>query len=358
MKSKKWIMFILLAVVMVGGCRKGRETKDQQIQTAGMTQTGGEESEAPGDDTAQYVDTPERTEALSSETTSKENSAANAVKSSSSKKEDEKDETAADGSSTKKDTETDARNSGKNKSGTTADSNTKTNGSANADSSDKGSNSSGQAAADGKNVQTGKEDPSSAHTSCAWDSGKVTKEPACNAQGQKVYTCTVCGAAKTENIPYSSHHVVTETTEPTCTEAGKSRTYCSDCGSIQAETAGAAATGHSMTTQWFGEPPTCTRGGYQSVVCSRCGWVDADACGDVPPLGHDTVGREIQHGNCRDYTVIEYTCSRCGELVSIDRHNEPDEHEWVWKEDSVWDDETFGFVTIRVECCERCNARP
>ena len=200
--------------------------------------------------------------------------------------------------------------------------------------------------------------PSDAHISCVWDNGKITREASCSAEGQKVFTCTVCGAEKTESISMSGHRYITETMEPTCTEAGRVKSYCQDCGKVQSETQGGAATGHSMTTQWFGEPPTCTRGGHQTVLCSKCGWVDADACGTVPPLEHENVGTELQHGNCMDYTVIEYTCSRCGEQTGFDRHNEPDEHQWVWKEDSIWDDAAGGFVTIRVECCERCNARP
>ena len=34
-----------------------------------------------------------------------------------------------------------------------------------------------------------------------WDAGKVTKQPTSSAEGVKIYTCTVCGAAKTEAIP-------------------------------------------------------------------------------------------------------------------------------------------------------------
>lgn len=34
-----------------------------------------------------------------------------------------------------------------------------------------------------------------------WDSGKVTKKATTTEKGEKIYTCTVCGAAKTESIP-------------------------------------------------------------------------------------------------------------------------------------------------------------
>ena len=41
----------------------------------------------------------------------------------------------------------------------------------------------------------------SEHKTHTWDAGKVTKEPTETAEGVKTYTCTVCGATKTEAIP-------------------------------------------------------------------------------------------------------------------------------------------------------------
>ena len=39
------------------------------------------------------------------------------------------------------------------------------------------------------------------HKTHTWDAGKVTQEPTETAEGVKTYTCTVCGATKTEVIP-------------------------------------------------------------------------------------------------------------------------------------------------------------
>ena len=41
----------------------------------------------------------------------------------------------------------------------------------------------------------------SGHATHTWDAGKVTTEPTETAEGVKTYTCTVCGATKTEAIP-------------------------------------------------------------------------------------------------------------------------------------------------------------
>lgn len=115
---------------------------------------------------------------------------------------------------------------------------------------------------------------------------------------------------------------------------------------------------HDLITQWYGAPPDCSQGGYQMVWCSRCGWVDEEACKSVPPLEHTPIGEEIQHGNCKEDTIVVYTCSQCGEQTGFERHTEPDEHNWVTKEMEVWDEENLTFRIQAFECCEWCNARP
>lgn len=115
---------------------------------------------------------------------------------------------------------------------------------------------------------------------------------------------------------------------------------------------------HQLITQWYGAPPDCSHGGYQMVWCSQCGWVDEEACKSVPPLEHTPVGEEIHHGNCKEDTIVVYTCSQCGEQTGFERHTEPNEHNWVIKKMEIWDEETFTFKVEEVECCEWCNARP
>ncbi|MBQ8232541.1 MAG: hypothetical protein IJZ34_11530 [Lachnospiraceae bacterium] len=115
---------------------------------------------------------------------------------------------------------------------------------------------------------------------------------------------------------------------------------------------------HDLITQWYGAPPDCSHGGYQMVWCSQCGWVDEAACKSVPPLEHTPIGEEIQHGNCKEDTIVVYTCSQCGEQTGFERYTEPDEHNWVTKEMEVWDEENLAFIIQPFECCEWCNARP
>ena len=67
-----------------------------------------------------------------------------------------------------------------------------------------------------------------------WDSGKVTKQATCVAQGVKTYTCTVCGATKTETLPITEHSWDggKTTIQPTITEKGESTFKCIVCGKV------------------------------------------------------------------------------------------------------------------------------
>lgn len=116
--------------------------------------------------------------------------------------------------------------------------------------------------------------------------------------------------------------------------------------------------GHDMEIRWYGEPPDCVNGGYRALICKRCGWVDEKAGESTPPLGHTPVEKELYHGNCREDTVIVYICSVCGEKTGYDRHPEEEEHEWIRKETTVWDEETMSFQKKEIQCCKRCNIRP
>lgn len=66
MKNRKWIVSILLAVVMIGGCGKDQGTEEQQIQAAEMTQTGIGEPEASEAGSALSADTADVSGSLSS----------------------------------------------------------------------------------------------------------------------------------------------------------------------------------------------------------------------------------------------------------------------------------------------------
>ncbi len=79
-----------------------------------------------------------------------------------------------------------------------------------------------------------------AHTTHTWDGGKVTKPATETSTGIKTYTCTVCGATKTETIAKLSHTTHKwdngkVTKEATLTETGVKTYTCTVCGTTKTE---------------------------------------------------------------------------------------------------------------------------
>ncbi len=99
-------------------------------------------------------------------------------------------------------------------------------------------------------------------TACehTWDAGKVTTEPTCAAEGVKTFTCTVCGATKTEAVAPTGEHTYDEgvvTVEPTCATEGVKTFTCTVCGATKTEAV--PATGEHT---------------YENGTCTDCGEKD------------------------------------------------------------------------------------
>ena len=71
-----------------------------------------------------------------------------------------------------------------------------------------------------------------------WDQGKITKQPTNKHEGEKTFTCSVCGKTKTRSIKAAGHsygeYVVVK--EPTSTEKGLKSKTCSVCGKVYSVT--------------------------------------------------------------------------------------------------------------------------
>ena len=99
-----------------------------------------------------------------------------------------------------------------------------------------------------------------------WDAGTIQKEATCTEPGSVLYTCTVCGATKSESV--SAEHTPSEwtvVTEASCTETGKQEQRCTVCGTVLKEMT-IAATGHTAGA-WEEED------GERVRKCTVCGEV-------------------------------------------------------------------------------------
>ena len=123
-----------------------------------------------------------------------------------------------------------------------------------------------------------------AHT---WNSGEVTKTANCKEKGVKTYTCTVCGATKTEDIPKTTEHswdsgVVT--TEPKCEEKGVKTYTCTVCQETKTEDINPL--GHDFATYVSNNDATCESDGTETAKCTRCTKTDTRVVSGSA-LGHN-----------------------------------------------------------------------
>ena len=135
-----------------------------------------------------------------------------------------------------------------------------------------------------------------------WDSGTVTTEPTETDPGTMTYTCTVCGATKTEVIPATGPHTHvwdegTVTVAPTETTPGV-RTYtCTVCGQTRTEiipaTGSAVCPGGAACPSFrFRDVPAPSNWAHEGIdYCVRHGLMSGF---DATTFSPDTVSTRAQ----------------------------------------------------------------
>ena len=103
-----------------------------------------------------------------------------------------------------------------------------------------------------------------------WNEGTVTTAPACEDPGVKTFTCTVCGAIRTESVPALGHDWHVQNIGPTCIQAGYTLEACWRCG-LEIETPGDPALGHDWDSGVVTRPATQSQPGERTYRCTRCG---------------------------------------------------------------------------------------
>lgn len=141
---------------------------------------------------------------------------------------------------------------------------------------------------------------------------ETTKEASCTGTGERVYTCSVCGDQRVEEIPMLEHSSTYSVfKEATCTDSGVALYTCSTCGTQYTETI--EALGHDWlstdgvdTTYALPEGTSCPACDSTDFACvldeaSSTYSCTCNSCGTAW-----TVSAEVTAG------YINYTCSRCG----------------------------------------------
>lgn len=131
----------------------------------------------------------------------------------------------------------------------------------------------------------------SAHS---YNSGVVTKKATCKETGVMTYTCTVCGAPKTETIAKSTTHTYSNAT---CTKAKT----CKVCGLTNGN-----ALGHAYNLGEVTEKATCKATGTKTYTCLVCAVTKTE-----------TISKSNTHTYSND---CDKACNVCGVTRTVPAH--------------------------------------
>lgn len=178
---------------------------------------------------------------------------------------------------------------------------------------------------------------------------QITKQVACETDGEKTFTCTRCGDTYTEAIPATGHNDIVTVVEPTCTADGYTEHKCKDCGRVvrsdvtkalghdydskittkasctedgvitytctkcnESYTEKIPATGHKYND--VVTEASCDKGGYTLHTCANCG--DSYKDNFIAPTGHKYKKTTVKQASCETDGVSVYTCDTCGDSYS------------------------------------------
>lgn len=143
-------------------------------------------------------------------------------------------------------------------------------------------------------------------------------DAACEKTGYHLYVCKRCGHWFPETIPALGHkwgEWIVDQDVGENGEDGKMHRVCSVCGEQEEMTL--AGPNHKHTYDTHVVAPTCTEGGYTEKVC-LCGDRFVVEGSRTNATGHDFTGnsatRTVIENGCTEDGLVEYTCSRCGEM--------------------------------------------
>lgn len=228
-----------------------------------------------------------------------------------------------------------------------------------------------------------------------WDGGKVTTPATCKTEGESLYTCTGCGATRTQKLPLAGHSFsswtkvdnnqhkhtcsvcqLSETNnhtwnsgtvikEATCISAGEIRYTCTGCGMIRTETVAKLSThtydhGCDNTCNICNASRTTSHSYSSSWSSDKTGhWHACVHCGDKKDITSHTAGPEPTDTTAQ-------TCTICNYIIKPSlRHEHSYSTELTGDETGHWfacsqcdTQKDFAAHTFDNNCDEQCNVCP
>ena len=155
-----------------------------------------------------------------------------------------------------------------------------------------------------------------------WDEGVVTKEPTCAAEGEKLFTCSVCKETKTEKIDKTNNHTPGEAQrenvkEATCTKDGSydEVVRCKVCNKeLSREPKTITSPGHQWDDGVVTTEPKCEEAGVKTYTCKVCKETKTEA---IDATGHTPVEVPEVPATCTEPGKKAGTkCSVCDTILS------------------------------------------
>ena len=197
-----------------------------------------------------------------------------------------------------------------------------------------------------------------------WNNGEVTTPATCAAEGVKTFTCTVCGATKTETVAKdSSNHTggteIWNAVSATCGKDGYSGdTYCKGCGVKLNSGETIPATGkHTWNNGTVTTPATCAAEGVKTFTCTVCGGTRTETV--AKDSSNHTGGTEVRNAVSATCGKDGYTgdtyCKGCGvKLQSGSTLPATGKH--TWNNGTVTTPATCTAEGVKTFTCTVCNA--
>lgn len=218
----------------------------------------------------------------------------------------------------------------------------------------------------------------------AWDSGTITTEPTCTAQGERTYHCIyeengICTATKTEAVKKLGHrYILTKRDKPTCESDGILYGKCSRCSkTITQQDTKNPALGHDWKDNGDGTAtcsregcgknhthdldsgtttvePTCTATGEKEYCCTyiNCSYKKTETLKATNHKNKET--KNYKKPTCQEegYTGDVY-CTDCEIKLSSGKSTKKYDHDWdggkVTKEATCKEEGTKTYT------CENCG---
>ena len=174
---------------------------------------------------------------------------------------------------------------------------------------------------------------------------QITKQVACETDGEKTFTYTRCGDTYTEAIPATGHNDIVTVVEPTCTADGYTEHKCKDCGRVVRSDV-TKALGHDYDSK-ITTKASCTEDGVLTYICTRC---DESYTEKIPATGHK-YNDVVTEASCDKGGYTLHTCANCGDSYK-DNFIAPTGHKYTKTTVKQASCETDG---VNVYTCDTCG---